>query len=136
MEKYFEMAKSQDEAVKYWYKSQYNLSDIVLAMTDNGVFEGHKLFGFFSLEAVSAMMNIYKFNFKLVKKQLGINGNYVDRSGDIFAKDYNPNRNPDVLTIKGDEFKERAEKVYWAIIDEFKEVSNKLMEEVKKHKND
>lgn len=137
MEKYFNMAKSQEDAVKHWYTSQYHLADIILALTDNGILEGHKLFGFFRLEEVSAIMNIYKFNFKLAKSELGINGKYVERSGeDIMSKDFNPKRNPEVLILHGEELKQKAKIVYQTILKQFKQTSADLIKSVKKHKND
>ena len=136
MEKYFNMAKSQEDAVKHWLKSQYDLTDIILVLTDNGILEGHKLFGFFRLEEVSAIMNIYKFNFKLAKSELGINGKYVDRSGDINSADFNPKRNPEVLTLSGEELKQKAVIVYKTILKQFKQTSADLIKSVKKHKND
>ncbi len=136
MEKYFNMAESQEDAVKHWLKSQYHLADIILVLTDNGILEGHKLFGFFRLEEVSAIMNIYKFNFKLAKSELGINGKYVDRSGDINSAGFNPKRNPEVLSLSGEELKKKAKIVYNAILKEFKQTSADLIKNVKKHKKD
>ena len=137
MEKYFIMAKSQEDAVKHWHTSQYHLADIILALTDNSILEGHKLLGFFNLEAVSAIMNIYKFNFKLAKSELGINGKYVERSGEnIMSKDFNPKRSPEVLTLHGEELKQKAQIVYKAIIKQFKKVSDELINNVKKYKKD
>ena len=130
------MAKSQEDAVKHWLTSQYKLADIILSLTDNGIFEGHKLFGFFRLEEVSAIMNIYKFNFKLAKSELGINGKYVDRNGDINSADFNPKRHPEVLSLSGEELKQKAKIVYNAILKEFKQTTSGLIKNVKKHKKD
>ena len=136
MEKYFNMAKNQEDAVKHWFTSQYKLADIILSLTDNGILEGHKLFGFFRLEEVSAIMNIYKFNFKLAKSELGINGKYVDRSGDINSADFNPKRNSEVLLLSGEALKKKAKIVYQTILKQFKETAHGLIENVKKHKKD
>ena len=127
MKKYFELANSQEDAVEYWNKSQYDLTDIILAMTDNGIFEGHKLYALFKLEVFNAVMNVCKFNFKLVKNELGISGDYVERGGNVYASDYNPKRNPQVLIFSGEELQKRATEVYKTILEQFKKVTDKII---------
>ena len=132
MEKYFELAKSQQDAIEYWNKSQYDLTDIILAMTDNGIFEGHKLYAVFKLDTFMAIMNICKFNFKLAKKELGIMGDYVERGGDIYSNDYNPKRHPEVLTLKGEELQKKSTEVYKTILEQLQKVSEAIVKNAKK----
>ena len=111
-EKYFILADSQEDAVEYWRNSQYELTDIVLALTDNGVYEGMKLYSAFKNQGFLALMNVFKFNFDLAKRELGINGEYVERGGDVYAQDYNPKRNPKVLSITGKDLAIKAKEFY------------------------
>ena len=129
--KYFILANSQKEAIDYWNNSQYELADIVLALTDNGIFEGMKLYSVFKHEGFLALMNIFKFNFNLAKKELGINGEYVERGGDIYAEDYNPKRNPQVLTITGAELASKGKDLF----DEFEKQFAKLVDTLNKKNN-
>ena len=130
-EKFFTLADSQKEATEFWNNSQYELADIVLALTDNGVFEGIKLYSVFSHEGFLALMNIFKFNFDLAKKELGINGEYVERGGDIYAKDYNPKRNPNALTITGAELASKGKDFF----DEFEKQFLKMVDTLNKKYN-
>ena len=126
--KYFVLADSQQEAVDYWNNSQYDLADIVLALTDNGIFEGMKFYSVFRHEGFLALMNIFKFDFQLVKKELGINGEYVERGGDIYAEDYNPKRNPQVLTYVGVELASKGKDLF----DNFEKQFINLVDTLKK----
>lgn len=129
--KYFILANSQKEAIDYWNNSQYELADIVLALTDNGIFEGMKFYSVFKHEGFLALMNIFKFDFNLAKKELGINGEYVERGGDIYAEDYNPKRNPQVLTITGAELASKGKDLF----DEFEKQFAKLVDTLNKKNN-
>ena len=129
--KYFVLANSQKEAIDYWNNSQYDLADIVLALTDNGIFEGMKFYSVFKHEGFLALMNIFKFDFNLAKKELGINGEYVERGGDIYAEDYNPKRNPQVLTITGADLASKGKDLF----DEFEKQFVKLVDTLNKKNN-
>ena len=127
-EKYFELANSQKEALEYWNNSQYELTDFILAMTDNGIVEGAKIYEAFKSEGFLAIVNMFKFNFALAKRELGINGEYVERGGDVYDEKYNPKRNPQVLTKSKEEMQVKAKEVYDNIELELK----KLIESLKK----
>ena len=135
MFKYFLATKSSQEAVDDWKQSQFDLADIVLALTDNNLLVGHKLYHLFKNEAFCAVMTLFKFNFKLVKQELGIRGEYVERGGDIYSPTFNPARNPEVLKYDRNKLKEASKTTYNGIIKEFKEISKIIIKKAKEIKN-
>ena len=112
---YYKLTSSQDEALEYWKKSQYDLADIVLALTDQGIMEGLQFYDMFKREEFLAMMQVAKLNFALIKKKLGINGEYVERKGDVYSENFNPKRNFKVLKYMDEDLKKVAKEV----LDEF-----------------
>ena len=126
-EKYFELAKSTKDAVLYWEKSQYDLSDIVLALTDNLIDEGLKLYTIFKSQNFLAIMNLYKLNFAFLKKELGITGNYVERTGNIYSKMFNPPRHKETLSLTGNDLQIAAIKVYDKFISELNKISTAII---------
>ena len=119
-DKYFVLAKSKQEAIEYWNNSQYDLVDMILAMVDNNIKEGAMIYEAFKTKGFLAMMNVFKFNFELAKKELGIVGEYVERGGNVFDEKYNPKRNPSALTLKKEELQKKAKYVYDQIEDQLK----------------
>ena len=128
MAKYFKLANSHEEAVEYWKASQFDLSDIILALTDNGMNVGIGIYSFFQREDFLRFMNLYKFNFALVKEELGIWGEYVERKGDVYSKTFNSKRNPKVLKLMKNKLEERATEVFENIIKDF----DTLIEQIEK----
>ena len=127
--KYFRFIKNQAGAVEYWKKSQFDLTDIVLSLTDNCIMEGLQFYNLFQNEDFLKSMNIFKFNFKLVKEQLGISGDYVERKGDVYSKEFNPTRIKGVLTLDKQTMQEKAKIIYNEIELEIAELS-KILENV------
>lgn len=112
----FKRATSEQEAFDYWSASQFELSDIVLSLTDNLIKNGMKLYSVFKNEKFLTLMRYYTFDFAEVKKYLGIEGNYVERAGDVYDAKFNPKRDKSVLTLNRDEMKLRSKNVYDKIL--------------------
>ena len=127
MGKYFKQANSLKEAVEYWDSSQFELTDIVLALTDHKIDVGLKLYMLFSKQDFLDIMKIFKFNFKQVKEELGIWGEYVERKGDIYSKTFNPKRNPSVLKLELGKLPERAQEIYDEILAELSDLCKKVV---------
>ena len=53
-------------------------------------------------------------DFALLKKQLGINGDYVERAGDVYSPDFNPKRNITVLEYDEETMRKKAEYVLYS----------------------
>lgn len=118
-------APSHEIAVKNWNGAQFDLSDVILSLTDNGLEVGAKMFLAFKNPAFLKLMEMYSCDFESMKKYLGIEGDYVIRAGDVYSADFNPKRNPSVLTLSKDEMSIRADKLYEKLIDEFKAIVKK-----------
>ena len=129
-EKYFILADSKKDAIETWNKSQYELTDFILAMTDNGIVEGAMIYEAFKTEGFLMLMNMFKFNFALAKKELGINGEYVERGGDVYKQDYNPKRNPKVLTLSKEEMQVKAKEVYAEITKQLQKLAEAMKKKV------
>ena len=123
---YYKLTSSQTEALEYWKKSQFDLADIVLALTDQGIFEGFQFYDIFKRDEYAAMMNVAMLNFALIKQKLGINGEYVERKGDVHSENFNPKRNFRVLKYMDEELKKRATEVY----DEFMKSTEGLVNHI------
>ena len=65
----------------------------------------------------------YGYDFDSIKKILGIEGEYVERKGDLYSPTFDPKRNVTVLTLPQKEMETRAEKVYKDLIQELNEIS-------------
>ena len=129
--KYFILADSQQQAIDYWNNSQYDLTDLVLALTDNGIVEGGMLYEVFKEENFLKLMNIFKFNFALAKSEIGVNGEYVQRNENVYDVNYNPKRNASVLTLSKEEMQSKAKEVYAEIEEQLKKVIKSLSKQVK-----
>ena len=127
MNKYFEQANSLEEAVEYWESSQYDLSDIVLALTDHQIDVGLKFYMLFSNKNFMDAMNGIKFNFKQVKEELGIWGEYVERKGDVYSETFNPKRNSSVLKLDLAKLPERAQEIYNEVVAELNDLCKKVI---------
>ena len=129
--KYFILADSQQQAIDYWNNSQYDLTDLVLALTDNGIVEGGMLYEVFKEENFLKLMNIFKFNFALAKSEIGVNGEYVQRNENVYDVNYNPKRNASVLTLSKEEMQSKAKEVYAEIEEQLKKVIKSLSKQIK-----
>ncbi len=129
--KYFILADSQQQAIDYWNNSQYDLTDFVLALTDNGIVEGGMLYEVFKEENFLKLMNIFKFNFALAKSEIGVNGEYVQRNENVYDVNYNPKRNASVLTLSKEEMQSKAKEVYAEIEEQLKKVIKSLSKQIK-----
>ena len=117
--RFITLANSLENAVTTWKNSQFDIADIVLSLTDNKCGKaGTHLYSVFRNEEFLKMMYMYTCNFQLIKEVLGINGEYVERAGDPYAKNFNPKRNPEVLTLDAKQMDERAWEIYQHLIDE------------------
>ena len=109
---------------KKWKSSQYNLSDVVLSLTDKNPYgAGLKLYTLFNYDAFLNVVQYYNCDFDSIKKILGINGEYVERKGDLYSPTFDPKRNANVLTLPQKEMEIRAEKIYKDLIQELNEIS-------------
>ena len=117
----------QEEAVKMFEDSTFDMLDIVVSLLDIGLAkESTLLTSVFENEVFLALMNAYTCNFKAIKKILGINGEYVERNGNPKDTNFIPKRNAKVLSFKAEEMQERAKKVYDELILEINEETQKL----------
>ena len=119
---YFYLQKDIESAIDRWNNSQFDLSDIVLSLTDNGIFQGVKIYAIFSRKEILAIMRYFVCDFYKIKQELGIVGNYVDRFGNVFDKNYNPKRNKLALTLNDKQMKIKAIGVYKKIILDLEEI--------------
>lgn len=117
--RFINLANNVEDAQNAWKHSQFEIADIVLSLTDNKcAMAGTHLYSVFKNEEFLKMMLMYTCDFKLIKNILGIDGDYVERSDDPFAKNLNPKRNPSVLTLDAKQMDERAFEIYNQLIDE------------------
>ena len=123
---YFSLAQSTNHAITTWNNSQFDLCDIVLSLTDNNIMIGAKIYALFCREEVLSLMQFYVCNFKKIKNELGIVGEYTERKGNIFAKDFNPNRNPIFLALTPTQMQYFASTVYNNLMQDLKEISETL----------
>ena len=120
-------------AKKAWSDSQYDIADIVLSLTDNNNLEiGVKLYTIFTFEEFLKIVNFFTLDVKIIKKMLGINGNYTEHTGDVFSPTFNPKRNKSVLTLDSEEMGKRAKDIHNQLIKEMKDIAERTL----KHQND
>ena len=123
---------NNEVAQKAWNDCQYDIADIVLALTDNGNLEiGIKLYAFFTFEEFRKVVNFFTLDVKIIKKMLGINGNYTEHSGDCYSPTFNPKRNKSVLTLTSEEMGKRAEDIHNQLLKEMKDIVERTL----KHQN-
>lgn len=126
--KLIKFAKNEDEAQKNWQNSQFEIADIVLSLIDKKTDEGLLLYSLFGCESFLKLMNFCICDFKLIKNYLGINGNYIERKGDIFSNDFKAVKHPEVLTLSTEEMQIKAKNVYNKIIKEIHKKAQKIAE--------
>jgi len=117
--RYIEEAKDSNEAVLYWNDSQFEVGDILIALVDNQILEGAKLYALFTNKDFGIVMSMFKIDFQAIKEDLGIYGDYIERKGDIFSTDFNPKRNINALTKKGKDLALSARKFYKEFEEQF-----------------
>lgn len=110
--KYFYYESNMDIAIDCWNNSQFELCDIVLSLTDNRIYTGSKIYALFCRNEILNLMQYFICDFGRIKKELGIIGDYVERIGDIYSKNFNPRRNRRVLTLAISEMEKRAMLIY------------------------
>lgn len=108
---FFHRASSEEESLYLWERSQYDLIDIVLFLTDNRIKLGVKFYSLFSRIEIKNLMRFYWCDFVKIKNILGID-EYVVRGGDIYAADYNPKRNKINLNFSQKLLLIKAKKIY------------------------
>lgn len=122
--RYFHYEPNRDISIECWNKSQFDLCDIVLSLTDNHIFIGTKIYAIFCRPEVLNLMRYFICDFNKIKHDLGIIGEYAERDGNIYSILFNPGRNREILTLSVNEIKNRAKYVYNNIIFDLNEISN------------
>ena len=112
MMNYLRFTEQKERAIASWNKSQYDLCDVVLSLTDQGIVIGGKLYHIFSKPEVLDMMQYFICDFSKMKQDLGIVDNYVERDEDIYSSDFNPKRNVKALTLNTIDMRKRSKIVY------------------------
>ena len=128
---YFCYQANSDVAMYYWNDSQFDLSDIVLSLTDNNIRIGAKIYAIFCRPEVLNLMQCFVCDFTKIKQDLGIDGDYVERRGDVYSKCFNPVRNKEVLTLTINEMKIRAREVYENIISDLSAIAKSRLLNIK-----
>ena len=123
---YFSLASSQQESIKVWQQSQFDLCDIVLSLTDKNIMIGAKIYAIFCRKEVRSLMQFYVCDFKKIKDELGIVGEYVERKGNVFDKNFNPKRNPIFLALSPAQMQIFANIIYNNLMQDLKEISEAL----------
>lgn len=116
--KYFYRQPNKYVAINKWNNSQFDLIDIVLSLTDNGIYIGEKIYAIFCRPEVLNLMQYFVCDFDTIKRDLGINGEYVERGGNIYSKNFNPKRYDDILSFSIEERRLLANNVYRNIMNE------------------
>lgn len=120
---YFKYEGDRFAANEKWKNSQFDLTDIVLCLTDRHIVWGQKIYCLFSKPQVQLLLNYYVCDFKLIKNELGLTSDYVERGGNIYSKDFNPKRNLFFVTPRNLELS--AMKVYNKILQDLEEICKK-----------
>ena len=123
---YFKIANNQQEAINAWQQSQFDLCDIVLSLTDNSIALGAKIYALFCRPEIKDLLQLFICDFSKIKSELGIVGEYIERKGDVFAKDFNPKRNPIFLALSPKQMQTFASTVYNNLMQDLKEISEAL----------
>jgi hypothetical protein len=122
---YCKFETDKNISLKKWNNSQFELADIVLSLTDQKITYGAKIYAIFLRPEILSLIEHLSFDFAKIKTQLGINGFYVDRNGDVFSENFNPKRNYTALTLSKQEMKKQAKLVYLNIFKDLVEIINK-----------
>lgn len=128
---YFSFEKDSTASLEQFENSQFDLSDIVLSLTDNNINKGAKIYALFLKDEVKCCFFISICDFKKIKRDLGINGQYIERNGDPYSPKFNPKRNIKALTLSREEMEERAEKVYANLLEDLYLIANKLLKKAR-----
>ena len=130
--KYFKFSQSEEESRECWENSQFKLTDVVLALTDNGIIEGLKIYELLSKPEILNSMDFFICDFDSIKERLGINGDYVEREGNVYSKNFNPKRNPSVLTLNVQDMQIMAIDVYDTMLSDLQELGQAILHELNK----
>lgn len=123
---YFKFEENEEVAIKHWNDNQFNLCDIVLSLTDNAIIYGGKIYALFLREEILDLMRFFICDFVKIKKDLGINGKYVERNGDLFSYDFNPKRSKSILIYDLKTMKDSAKKIYFHLLEDLKAISESI----------
>ena len=121
--KYFHYCNDKGFAIQQWNNSQFDLSDIVLSLTDNDIFIGAKIYAIFCRPEVLNLMQYFVCDLNNIKRELGIEGDYVGRNGNLYSKSFNPSRNTIALKYSRTEMKEIATSIYKNIMLDLKTIA-------------
>lgn len=130
--KYFRFSQSEEESRDFWDKSQFDLSDIVLALTDNKIIEGLKIYQLLSKPEILNSMIFLICDFGAIKERLGIIGDYVERKGNVYSNNFNPKRNPSAITLSVQDLQIMAIDVYDTMLSDLKEAGEKILDKLNK----
>lgn len=119
---YFSFVSDENVALEEWNKSQFDLCDIVLSLTDNNIMIGAKIYAVFCRYEVRCLLKFFTCDFYKIKSELGIVGHYVERKGDIFDQNFNPKRNKKILTKDVNDMKILAKSIYKNILLDMSEI--------------
>ena len=123
---YFAFEKNQYIAIQEWNNSQFDLCDIVLSLTDNGIIIGSKIYYIFCRPEILNIMQCFVCDLNKIKEDLGIIGNYIERSGNVYFRNFNPKRNNNALSLPIKEMKKRASIVYKKLMFDLQTIANAI----------
>ena len=123
---YFEYESNQSVAIEKWNTSQFDLTDIVLYLSDRHIIWGIKIYSLFCKEEIKVLLNYFSCNFEQIKKDLCITGDYVERGGNIYSKTFNPKRNMKIKEPKN--LNLRAMRVYDKILIDIEKILKNFRE--------
>ena len=122
--RYFKYEPNFKLALLKWEQSQYDLSDIVLYLTDRNIIWGYKIYALFSQKEIRVLLNYFVCDLLKIKQDLGINFEYVERDGNCYSQNYNPKR--DILKPASAGIQSLAKVVYNQILQDLEEICEKL----------
>ena len=122
--RYFIYEQDEDTLKQEWENSQFLLADVVLFLTDRKIVWGQKIYNIFINQEVQHLLNCFSVDFNQIKKDLGLDLDYVERGGNVFSHSYNPKRNFTILSSNGIEY--RAMMVYETILKDLEKICEKL----------
>ena len=122
--RYFIFEKDKNVAIKKWNNSQYDLTDIVLSLTDQNIELGVKIYSIFIRLKSINFMQYFICDFNKIKTELGIVYHYATREGDIYSKDFNPKRNYKALSLTKNEMEKIAKRVYTKLIQDLETIGS------------
>ena len=129
--KYFHYQPQKDMSIKQWDRSQFELCDIVLSLTDNNILIGSKIYAIFCRHEVLNLMQYFVCDFIKIKQDLGITGDYVKRCGDVYSRTFNPVRNIKTLSYTHNEMQSQAKDVYKNIMSDLREIAGARFNQLK-----